>query len=111
MLTICVEMLTFSRSCCLVGGSRSFGSGSWPCSPGFGVSPGRLFFFSLEVGGWRLDCDHPGLILAPSSNNESAIPRSGYERLNLIISHSRRTKRGRLAPAGAGFHLAIRLRG
>src|SRR5215213_3028838 len=92
-------MLTFSMSCGLAG-SRSLGSGSCPCSPGFVVSLGRLFFLSLEVGGWRLDCDHPGLTFAPSSNNESATPKSGYKRLNLIVSTPEGHKRGRLAPAG-----------
>ena len=61
----------------LGGGSMSLRKRLLLCSPGLAVSPGRLFFFSLEVGGWRLDCDHPGLILAPSSNNESAIAKNG----------------------------------
>src|SRR5215813_14940659 len=72
----------------------SFGSGSWS-SPGF-VSVGRLFFFSLDVGGWRLDCDHPVLTLAPSSINESATAKKRYERLNLINFDSEGHKRGRM---------------
>src|SRR6185436_11098571 len=69
----------------------SLGRGSWLGSPGL-VSPGRLFFFSLDVGGWRLDCDHPGLTLAPSSNNESATAKKRYERVNLIINRLPTTK-------------------
>src|SRR6185369_7444721 len=67
-----------------LAGSMSLGRGSWLGSPGF-VSPGRLFFFSLEVGGWRLVWDHPGLTLAPSSSNESATAKKRYERVNLIV--------------------------
>src|ERR1044071_3290268 len=94
MLTICVVVTTFSMSCGLVG-SMSLGIGScWP-SPGF-VSLGRLFFFSLELGGRRLDCDHPVLTLAPSSNNESATAKNGYERLILINFDSEGHKRGRM---------------
>src|SRR5688572_8350205 len=85
MFTIWVEMVTFSRSCGLTG-SRSFGRGS--CSPSFVgvVSPGRLFFFSLEVGGCRRDCDKPGFTYNPRINKQArTIPKSGYARLNFIV--------------------------
>src|SRR6185436_11110696 len=83
----------------------SLGRGSWLGSSGL-VSPGRLFFFSLDVGGWRLDCDHPELTLAPSSNNESATAKNRYERLNLIISTPVGHKRGRKLIADCRFSIA-----
>src|ERR671914_2627933 len=88
IFTIWVEMLTFSISCGLAG-SRSRGRGS--CSPSFaGVSPGRLFFFSFDVGGCRRDCDNPGGTFKPRiSRHASAIPINGYDRLNLIVFNSR----------------------
>src|SRR5215212_4033823 len=110
MLTICVVMATFSMSWGLVG-VRSGGSGScW--SPCLGVSPGRLFFFSLLVGGCRRDCDQPGLTFTAINNRERAIAKSEYDRLNLIVSTPEGHKRGRSAPTT--YRLAsqlIRLRG
>src|SRR5688572_31935951 len=96
MLTIWVEMLTFSMSFGAAG-SRSLGSGS--CSPSFvGVSPGRLFFFSLDVGGCRRDCDCPGCTYKPRiSRHERTTPKSGYARLNLIVFNSRGARK---APNG-----------
>src|SRR5688572_24399629 len=93
MLTIWVEMLTFSMSFGAAG-SRSLGSGS--CSPSFvGVSPGRLFFFSLDVGGCRRDCDCPGCTYKPRiSRHERTTPKSGYARLNLIVFNSRGSEEG-----------------
>src|SRR5438045_406941 len=77
-------MLTFSMSCGLVG-VRSGGSGCcW--SPGLGVSPGRLFFFSLVVGGCRRDCDQPIFTFDPINSSERTIPITGYDLLNLISS-------------------------
>src|SRR3954463_9459857 len=93
MLTICVEMLTFSRSCGFVG-SMSFGSGS--CSPSLvgAVGSGRLFFFSFEVGGSRRDCDNPGITHRPRiSKQERRIPKSGYARLNLIVQLPRKRRK------------------
>src|SRR5262245_55645839 len=109
MLTICVEMLTFSRSCGLVG-SRSFGSGS--CSPSFGgVSPGRLFFFSLEVGGCRRDCDKLGFTHNPRiSRHERTIPKSGYARLNFIVQLPEEKRRKvKRSDAGALTHVYRRI--
>src|SRR5829696_3126375 len=104
-------MATFSMSWGLVG-VRSGGSGScW--SPCLGVSPGRLFFFSLLLGGCRRDCDQPGLTFTPINNRERAIAKSEYDRLNLIVSTPEGHKRGRLAPpqrVGITSQL-IRLRG
>src|ERR1700754_608981 len=69
-------------SCGLVG-TMSCATGS--CSPGFGASPGRLFFFSLDVGGWRRDCEKPGIIMPITSNTERDKAKNAYIRLDFIV--------------------------
>src|SRR5262249_52186640 len=83
MLTMLVEMETFSMSCGLVG-TMSGGTGSC-LSPSFCPSPGRLFFFSFDDGGWRRDCENPGMHIPVTSNTERATAKKGYNRLNFIV--------------------------
>src|SRR6185369_11888924 len=81
MLTIWVEIETFSRSCGLVG-TMSVGTGS--CSS-FCPSAGRLFFLSFEVGGWRRDCEKVGTFKPSTISIERATAKNTYRRLIFIV--------------------------
>jgi len=62
------------------GGSGS--SGFSPCCP---VSVGRLFFFSVDVGGWRRDCPstplRPTLASKEKMTIEAKDARASFENL------------------------------
>src|SRR5689334_24269561 len=114
MLTMLVEIETFSRSCGLVG-TMSGGTGSCVSSPGFCPSPGRLFFFSFDVGGWRRDCEKPGMQTPITSKTERATAKNAYNRLSLIVSTPKDTageawERGRFGPPNHNRGYAFRCR-